>query len=155
IAAVQSQVQAAAATPGFAAALASPAGCTLSFSGLVVFPTGHLDLVGSSGSDVCSSLATATATSSLYRGTARLPTALAAPMVTGPVQDPATGSSVVAVTAPVGGRGFVGGFLDVTAMGPALAAGFGGPRGLEFVVTTGDGATAITRSLDAARWAGA
>src|SRR5712691_12714492 len=75
-------------------------------------------------------------------------------MVTGPVPDPATGSMDVVVTAPVADRGLVAGFLDVAAMGPALAAGFGGPRGLEFLVTTGDGARAVTRSVDPARWAG-
>jgi len=62
---------------------------------------------------------------------------------------------VVVVSYPVPGRGALAWFLDLAPIGPKLASEFGsGVHQLEFLVTTGDGKTVVSRSIDPAYWIG-
>ena len=151
MAVLRSTVTQAAANPGIARGFADPKGCTLSFA--LSGEQGRLDLIGRDGSTVCSSRAGQVGGRG-YRGVAWLPRALRGPVFAAPVPDPATGRPTVLVTAPVPGLGLLAGLIDLGAAGPALSAQFGGPRQLEFLLTTADGGTILTRSLDPARFAG-
>jgi PAS domain S-box-containing protein len=152
ISVAQTQIGALAANPKIGDVIAAPAGCTLSFGGSGPFTAGHLDIVGRDGAVACSSLPPQKAVA--YAGAAWLQGALKAPVLTGPVVDARTGKQALVASAPIpGGAIVVFAYLD--AMGPGLATTEGGPRHLEFLVTTADGQTAITRSIAPARWVGA
>jgi PAS domain S-box-containing protein len=156
LAALQEEVVQTAAAPGLEKTFAAPAGCTLSFGGLTVFPTGHVDIIDPKGVVACTSLpASAVPRGPVYGGQVWLRQATAGPKFTGPLVDPVTKQNVIVAAAPIPDGGFVAGFVDVVALGPALAAIAGGPRGLEFLVTTSDGLTIVTRSVSSARWTGA
>ena len=143
-----------AANPGLVRLLDNPADCALSFSGTGPFTTGHLDVVLADGSVVCTSLPPGGPR--IYAGASWLAGALTSPLQAEPVVDARTGKQVVVVSAPIaGGRGTAVAILDLDAVGPALAAGLGGPRGLEFVVTTPAGGTVLARSVNPDRWVGA
>jgi PAS domain S-box-containing protein len=141
-----------AASPGIGGVFAAPAGCTLNFSGVGAFRAGHLDIVATDGAVACTSLRRGSAG---YAGAPWLAAAMAGPTMAGPVDDARTGKSVLLTSAPIPGLGAVVAFLDLEALGPGLAARFGGPSQLEFVVTSPDTHVALTRSIDAARWSGA
>jgi len=80
--------------------------------------------------------------------------ALKAPGLAGPISDTRTGKQALIASAPMpGGAIVVFAYLD--AMGPGLAATDGGPRHLEFLVTSADRKIAISRSIAPARWVGA
>ena len=142
-----------AANPGIAKVFDAPAGCTLSFGGVGAFATGHLDIVAPNGTVACSSLAVTQ--SSGYGGAEWLTGALEKPAFVGPVLDARTGKQVVLASSPITGNGAVVAFLDLDGLGPGLASRFGGPRRLEFVVTTADDRVVLARSIDAASWVGA
>jgi PAS domain S-box-containing protein len=149
---VRTQVATLAANPAIAQAFTAQADCTLQFGGAGVFSAGHLDIVGNGGTVSCSSLATRKSPG--YAGAAWLPAALKGPVVTGPFADARTGSLVVLIAAPVPGKGAIVAFLDLGALGPGLASALGGPRHLEFVVTSADGKGVLGRSVNPARWVG-
>ncbi|MEV1289525.1 PAS domain S-box protein [Micromonospora sp. NPDC049679] len=128
-----------------------PSGCSLSFTGIGAFKTGHLDIVRSDGRVICSSLKN----NAGYRGASWLARARSGPGVIGPVVDDRTGKQVMIGSTPIKRLGMVAAFLDLDALGPALAATYGGPRSLSILVTSGDGATAVTRSIAPQRWTGA
>jgi PAS domain S-box-containing protein len=72
-----------------------------------------------------------------------------------PVVDRATGLPMAISAMPIpGGKGVVAAFVDLTAAGPTLASLFGGGRPVEFLVTTGDGKTVISRSIHPKRSVG-
>ena len=127
-------------------------GCALDFSGSGVFTDGHLDLIAADGHVACSSLRGSAADD--YRDQTWLSDPLDKSTLSAPVIDSRTGRPVVVVTAPIPGVGLAAAFLHLDVLGPSLASTFGGPRTLEFLVATGDGRQAITRSIDPERWAG-
>jgi PAS domain S-box-containing protein len=150
---VRTTVATTAANPGVAKVFDAPADCTLSFAGAGEFGTGHLDIVGQDGAVACSSLSLSQ--SAGYAGATWLAGALEGPTLVGPVADARTGKQVVLAASPVTGKGAVVAFLDLDALGPGLASSLGGPRHLEFVVTSADNSVVLARSIDPARWVGA
>jgi PAS domain S-box-containing protein len=142
-----------AATPQIEALFAAGSACTLDFSGSGVFNGGHLDLVATDGRVACSSLPDSTGGG--YRGQAWLAGALDRDTLSAPIVDSRTGHQVVVVTSPIPGVGLAAAFLDLNELGPTLLSTFGGPRALEFLVASGEGERAITRSIDPERWVGA
>jgi signal transduction histidine kinase len=149
---VRAQVSAVAANPQIARAFVPSAACSLQFGGAGAFSAGHLDIVARNGTVACSSPAPGKLPG--YRGAGWLAGAIRAPMLAGPLVDTRTGQPVVAVTAPVPGRGVVAGFLDLRPLGPGLAATLSGARHLEFEVTTGNGAVVLARSVSPGEWSG-
>jgi PAS domain S-box-containing protein len=140
-----------AANPAFVRVLEAPAGCALEFAGEGYFKVGHLDVVRPDGSVACSSMPTNVLD---HRNAEWLSRALQEPTLSVPVTDARTGGQVLLATAPIAGKGILAAFLELRTMGPALAASLGGSDRLEFVVTSGDGATILARSIDSARWSG-
>jgi diguanylate cyclase (GGDEF)-like protein/PAS domain S-box-containing protein len=149
---LRTTVASTASNSGIAAVFAAPAGCNLSFGGPGGFTGGHLDVVGPDGSVICSS--SSGARPGAYAGAGWLAGALKGPLLIGPISDARTGRQVLLASAPVPGHGAVIGVLDLEAAGPALASSYGGPRPLEFLVTSADGKTVVARSIDPARWVG-
>jgi PAS domain S-box-containing protein len=141
-------------SPEVASVLASSTGpCTLTFGGGGPFSTGHLDIVRSDGTVKCSSLPLTSG--SVYAAADWLPTAIHSPVTAAPFVDPVTGQISAVIAAPVaGGIGTVAAIVALAPVGPNLAATLGGARQLEFLVTTSDTKTALSRSLQPARWAG-
>jgi PAS domain S-box-containing protein len=73
-----------------------------------------------------------------------------------PFLDPVTGQISAIVASPVAsGLGTVVAIVALAPLGPNLAITFGGPRQVEFLVTTSDAKTVLARSLEPARWVGA
>jgi PAS domain S-box-containing protein len=149
---VRSSVEAVASNPGAGQVFADPASCRLAFN-LGGPDDGHLDLLRPDGTVACSSQPL-TGDAAVYRSAPWLPAATRAQQVTGPVTDGRTGRPAVLVTAPMPGLGVVVAFVDLIGLGAAVADLFGGARRLEFLVTTGDGGTVLTRWPDGRRWAG-
>ena len=143
---VQAAVAGLASTPGVARLLKNPVGCTLSFAG------GHLDLVRPDGSIACTSAGAVPAIG--YGAASWLPRALQSPMLVAPYYDPTTREQVVVSTAPIPGGGAVAGFVDLSPIGPALAAIYGGPTHFELFVTASDDRTVLGRSIAPNRWVG-
>ena len=138
--------------PAVVGFFANPSGCTLSYGPIAAFSTGHLDIVRSDGSVVCSSLKSGKAAT--YAGQAWLETST--PAVVAPVIDAANGNQVAVYAYPIPGKGFMTWFVDLNPLGPRLGSEYGsGTHQLEFLVTSGDGSAVIARSLDSAKWAGA
>jgi len=140
--------------PQLPAILAAPKGsCTLTFAGASPFSAGHLDIVKSDGSVICSSQAIAGG--AVYGAASWLPAALLGPVTAAPFLDPATGEISAVVAAPVaGGAGLVAAIVALGPVGPNLAATLGGARQLEFLVTTNSDETVLARSLQPSRWVG-
>ena len=142
-----------AADPSMAIVFADPSKCHFGYAPIGAFATGHIDLVRLDGSVVCSSRKSPDTTSRIYEGQAWLVTPQ--PVVVAPTKDPVTGNQVVVVSYPVPGHGALAWFLDLAPIGPKLASEFGsGVHQLEFLVTSGDGKTVVSRSIDPARWIG-
>lgn len=151
---LQQTVGSVAANPGTAAILASPAGaCTVPFAGAGPFSTGHLDIITSDGTVTCSSRPFSGGP--VYGAAAWLPAAISRSVTIAPFLDPTTGlmSAVVAGPAAAGG-GIVAAIMDLAQVGSNLGSALGGPRQLEFLVTTDNDKTVLTRSLSAPQWAG-
>ena len=145
---IQSTTTDLAANPGFPRLLAAPtSGCTLTFSG------GHLDVITPAGLVVCSSQKLPAVP--VYRDAGWLATSLNSPVLLAPYLDPSTGSWMMLVTTPISGLGVVAAFVELVPLGASLVHQFGGQRQVEFLVTTGDAETVITRSLGGSRWVGA
>ena len=142
-----------AANPAIAAVFVPGTPCNVAFGAVSVFQKTHLEFITPSGTVSCSSAGPAP-TGVSYSGAAWLPDSLRGPVLVAPVVDPRTGRMSVVSAAPAGDRGVVAGFADLADLGTTLAARFGGPHQLEFVVTTADGKTALARSIDATLWAG-
>jgi PAS domain S-box-containing protein len=136
--------------PQILAVLSAPAPtCNLTFTA-----TGHLDVISPDGVVKCSSQARVSAP--VYAAMDWLPAALYSPVTAGPFLDPVTGLVSVVVAAPVGGGlGTVAAIIALAPLGLGLGSTLGGARQLEFLVTTQDGRTVLTRSLSPDHWAGA
>jgi PAS domain S-box-containing protein len=139
--------------PSMAIVFADASKCHFGYAPIGAFATGHIDLVRLDGSVVCSSRKSPDTTSPIYEGQAWLVAPQA--VVVAPIRDPVTGNQVVVVSYPVPGQGALAWFLDLSPIGPKLASEFGsGVHQLEFLVTSGDGRTVVSRSIDPARWIG-
>ena len=142
-----------AASPTVGAAVGQVGECVLSFSGTAMFDGGHIDFLRPDGGVACSS-AVPGAGGRTYAGAPWLQNARGGPVLGGPVPDPATGRPAAVVAAPAGAGVVVAIFLDLGGLGPALATRYGGPDGLEFLLTTTDGGQVLSRSIDPDRWSG-
>src|SRR5262245_24433152 len=142
VAQLKATVAGAAANPGIAQAYAKPKDCALAFGGTDAYTTGHIDLIRTDGSVVCSS---AKETGS-YAQAPWLQQVLRQPVLLAPAPDPVTGKQVVLAAAPIPKRGAIVAVFNLEGVGPSLRATYGGPRKLEFLLT--DGAKVITRSRD-------
>ena len=142
-----------AANPQVAAILSRAGSCGLTFSG-GAFSQGHLDIISPDGSVKCSSQPLPTGP--VYALSDWLPLAIHSRTTVAPFLDPVSGQISAVVASPVGaGLGAVAAIVTLAPLGPSLAASLGGARHLEFLVTTKDSRTVITRSLASARWVGA
>jgi PAS domain S-box-containing protein len=153
LAQVDSTVSRTAANPGIASVLTPGAPCNVSFGAVGIFQQTRLDFVGSDGTPTCSSALPVPAGLS-YASSPWFADSLQAPTFAAPVVDPRTGRASLVSSSPVAGRGALVIFVDLTELGSTLATRFSGPRQFEYLVTTPDGATALTRSFDPERWAG-
>ncbi len=150
IASVRASVEQLATSPAIAQAYTQPGSCELSLALPGGSDAGHLDLVRTDGSVVCSSRKGKSGTS--YAGADWLAAARRAPVFRVPTPDPMVGVPALLTTMPVPGYGLISGFINLHLLGPALADAYGGPHRLEFLVVGGD--TVLTRSVDPARWVG-
>ncbi|GAA3962414.1 hypothetical protein Aau02nite_55560 [Amorphoplanes auranticolor] len=153
LASVRSSVDAVASSPGAAAVFTEPAACRLSFS-LGGPQDGHLDVLRRDGTVVCSSQPPGEDEAVAYQGASWIAAASRTPGTAGPVTDGRTGRPAMLLSTPMAGQGMVVAFVDLIGLAAATGGTFGGARGLEFLLTSGDGATIVTRWPDAARWAG-
>ena len=151
---LQQTVGSVAANPGTAAILASPAGaCTLPFAGAGPFSTGHIDIIASDGTVKCSSRPFSGGP--VYGAAGWLPAAISRSVTLAPFVDPTTGLMSAVVAGPTaGGGGIVAAIMDLAQVGSNLGSALGGARQLEFLVTSDNDKTVLTRSLDASHWAG-
>jgi PAS domain S-box-containing protein len=151
---IEATIARTAANPAIASIFTPGTPCNVAFGGAGVFQKTHLEFILPNGTVTCSSAGPTPAGVS-YSGAAWLQDALRGPVLVAPVLDPRTGRVSMVSAAPSGDRGVVAGFAELTDLGQTLSARFGGPSGLEFVVTSADGKTALARSVDGARWSGA
>ena len=107
-----------AANPQVAVVLALPGGpCSLNFAGGGAFSTGHLDIVKSDGTVICSSLPLTSG--SVYAAADWLPTAIQSPVTEAPFVDPVTGQISAVIAAPIaGGIGTVAAIVALAPVGP-------------------------------------
>ena len=158
----QSLNQAQAAMVGLASGLdiqgliANPSSCRLTFSGLGVFPAGHIDVVLPSGQVPCSSISHSGApTGATQAGAAWLTTAAnrRAVAVTPTFRDQLTGQTAIAITAPISsssGRfdGFAALVLPTGGLDQGLTAAYAGPQQFTFTVHDADGRLLSAPSTD-------
>jgi signal transduction histidine kinase len=150
---LQQGVTGTAALPSVRKLLASGDACSLQFQVTSPFTAGHLDIVRPDGTVACSSWKPGSAPR--YRGDTWLSTALAKPLISGPVTDARTGQQALVTAAPVPGGGTVAAFAELRQVGPQLAARLGGPLHLQFLVSTAGQSRVLAESADPARWVGA
>ena len=132
---------------------ANPSNCQIGFAPIGAFGSGHIDLVRSDGSILCSSVKSTAGSAPVYADQSWMKTTKK--IVVAPVVDPTTGRLVVVIAYPIVGHGVFAWFFDLAPVGPKLLAEFGsGAHQLEFVITSGDGKSVIARSIDPSRWVG-
>jgi PAS domain S-box-containing protein len=128
--------------------------CTVAFTGGAAFSTGHLDIVAPDGTVKCSSRPLPIGP--LYGDAGWLSTGINRQVTAAPYLDPLTGQMSAVVASPVGpGLGAVVVIAALAPVGVNLAANFGGPRQLEFLVTGASTKLVVARSLESVRWVGA
>jgi HAMP domain-containing protein len=156
IALVQATAKQLAANPQITQAFSNPKACSLSFAGLAGPDNSRLDVIRPDGGVACSSRAAAEGGSHAdYASASWLSRAQKSPALIAPVLDTATGAQAAIGSAPIpGNKGIVAGFVDLTSVGPELAALYSGGHPVEFLVTSSDGSTVIARSIDPKRWVG-
>ncbi|MFF5225188.1 ATP-binding protein [Dactylosporangium sp. NPDC000521] len=154
LAVVRGTVDSVATSPAVTQVFVDPSACRLAFS-LGGADDGHLDVLRPDGTIACSSKPPPGGTpANVYTKASWLPGAVRAAQTMAPLRDDRTGRPAFLVTAVVPGLGLVAAFVDLPALGAAAGNLFGGPRHLEFVITTGDRSTVLTRWPDGSRWAG-
>ena len=134
---------------------ANPDVCSLSFTGVGVFPPeGAVHILTGDGSVLCSSVRAAVGQS--YAQAAWFPSLTGGtPVTTGDNRDVVSGAPVVVVAAPIGAAGgkISGVLVQTLAVGglaPALADAFGGPIRRQFTLVDGDGRV-LSSSIDASQ----
>ncbi len=154
ISALQQSTAALAANPQVAAVIAGPIGpCHLTIA-TGPFSGGHIDVIKSDGTVKCSSQPIVSGP--VYAAADWLPIAVQGPVTEAPFLDPIAKQVTAVVAAPVaGGVGTVAAIVTLAPLGSSLAAKFAGARNLEFLVTTKDIKTSLTRSVESVKWAGA
>ncbi|MGH2858474.1 MAG: ATP-binding protein [Solirubrobacteraceae bacterium] len=133
--------------------LAHPSTCTLRYAQVGAFPTGHIDVLRPDGSVVCSSLAQPAGRRIGYEREPWLASLRSGTASLAPVRDPRTGHPAAVFAAPFTG-GIGAAFVDLPAVGPDLGTELAGLRGLQYVITTADGATILAAWPAGARWIG-
>jgi PAS domain S-box-containing protein len=151
---IETTVTRTAASPAIAAVLAPGASCNLTVGPAGVFQQTRLDIVGQDGTVICSSAGTA-AVGTTYRGASWFGEAQRGATFAAPIADTVTTRPSLVSAAPVAGKGVLAAFADLVDVGPTLGERFGRSGEFEILVTTADGATALTRSIDAGKWSGA
>jgi signal transduction histidine kinase len=149
---LQDGIVSTATTPGLAKLFSVGASCTLSFSGVGLFPSGHLDLVRNDGSVACSSLPKANGAS--YASASWFKDALQRSTLSAPYLDPVSRARVAVSAAPIPGEGMVVGAINLSPAATELTSTYGGSSRYEFMLTTADGTTVLARSINAAQWSG-
>ncbi|HJR45210.1 MAG TPA: ATP-binding protein [Actinomycetota bacterium] len=142
-----------AATPDLEALLEAPKNCSLTFSGVGIFPQGRLEVVGPDGAVLCSSEPARVSAQATHATAPWLEPARREATLEGPLPDPASGGSMLVHAVP-SGRVVVAAFVQLEALGPVLADRFGGPSGFEFLVLDESGTEIVARSIDTRRWTG-
>ena len=148
VAALKASAAGLAANPQIAQVLVHPEGCTLAFQGLGGPDKGHIDIIGADGKVRCSSRPLKNDPPAAgYANSAWLAGALTRATFLAPVRDDIVGAQMAIASSPIpGGKGVVAAFADLGAFGPTLSALYGGGRPNEFLVTTADNRTVVTRS---------
>ncbi|MDQ1695971.1 MAG: hypothetical protein QOJ03_1324, partial [Frankiaceae bacterium] len=124
------------------ALVANPSDCRLTFSGLGVFPTGHIDIVLPDGRVPCSSLTRQGAPSGAAHKSAAWVGAAATrqgPAISSLFLDGLSGRSALAISAPVTDHAgtveaFAAVVVPVADLARGLAASYGGPKHFTFAV---------------------
>jgi len=138
--------------PQIGQVLETPELCALTFSGVGEGDRSHLDLVRADGTVACSSQP-AGASERGYGEADWFERALREPVFIAPVRDTRTGAQVVLSATPMpGGRGLVAGFAELTLAARTLAVQHGGGRPTEFLVTSEDDSTVLSRSIAPRGW---
>jgi signal transduction histidine kinase/CheY-like chemotaxis protein len=137
VALLRSFIASTAANPAVPGIFDASVACNLSFGTVGLFAKAHLDLIRPDGSVRCSSDQSSAAVT--FAGAAWLPAALSGGVLVGPFVDARTGRSAVVAASPVGGRGIVAGFVDVSDLASTFALRYAGPRQLSFAVSRADG----------------
>jgi PAS domain S-box-containing protein len=131
-----------------------PGGCTLTFASEA--SGGHLDLVRRDGVVVCSSHPLPGGSFAGGAGEAWVGQALRGPVFEAPVRDALTGARVVRFAAPVRSRvGVVAAVLALAPLARELVTLYGQGDPVALLLTSRDGRTVLSRSLDSSRWIGA
>jgi PAS domain S-box-containing protein len=152
---VQTMTRKLASNPKITQVLAHPATCSLTFDGIGGPDRSHLDLIRPDGTVACSSRVAQGPPRAVRYGDAAWWARTGAPLSAAPMLDGATGTKVWVSSSPIpGGNGVVAAFVDLTVVGPRLAALYGGPHGAEILVASADGQAVIARSLAPNRWIG-
>jgi PAS domain S-box-containing protein len=126
--------------------------CNVGYGPIGIFGTGHVDVLRSDGSVVCSSLTDGTKAS--YAGASWLHAGQ--PTVTAPVVDAITARQVAVYSYPIGEQGALVWFFDLEPLASRIGSEFAsGDHKLEFLVASGDGSAIVARSSDAGKWIGA
>jgi diguanylate cyclase (GGDEF)-like protein len=138
-------------TIDIATLLADPNQCTLNFSGLGVFSSGHIDIVLPDGKVPCSSLATHGAPAGASRAGAPWVSAASTGLgVSGVFTDGLGAGPSIAITVPLSSgtatAGVVAMVLAVKPIAGALSASFGGPLHYSFAITDASGHTVLSSS---------
>jgi PAS domain S-box-containing protein len=144
-----------AATPNVDVQAVQPT-CQLTF-GLSDVSRGHVDVLRPDGSVACSSRPrTGSKALAGYVGASWLGRVRGGPVLLAPVRDTATGDPSVLVAAPIAGnRGFVAAFVALAPIGESFVKVYGGGHPVEFLVTSPDEKTVLSRSIGPERAVGA
>jgi PAS domain S-box-containing protein len=154
LAALETTVTQTAAIPSLVGVFDHPStSCNLVFGSMGVFQKTHLDFIALDGSVICSS-SHASSSGAGYAETPWFNSALLGATFAGPIPDPRGGGTGAVSAVLVPGHGVVAGFVDLGDLGPALRLRFADSDRYEFLITTADGQTAVSRSLDSPRWMG-
>ncbi|HLZ08703.1 MAG TPA: HAMP domain-containing protein, partial [Chloroflexota bacterium] len=142
-----------ASAPSLASVFDNPSGCRLGYAPVGAFEKGRIEIIRNDGSVICTS-EPSTPSGKPYGGQSFLQATSA--ITTGPLKDPETGAQVIIFSIPSGRAGALAWIIDLAPVGPKLSREFGsGVNQLEFLVTTPDKKTIITRSSDPDKWTGA
>ncbi len=143
---LQETVAGLAATPNIANVFKDPASCSLAFSGPPGLDQGHVDVMKSDGTVSCSSKSPGKSPQTSYASAAWLDRAKQGPIFEAPVPEPGTDTHAIVAAAPFKG-GIVAAFLTLEPAGVGLVKLLGGGQPVEFLLTTKDGRTVLTRSI--------
>jgi PAS domain S-box-containing protein len=125
--------------------------CNVAYGPIGDFGTGHIDILRSDGSVICSSLTGGTKAS--YSGAPWLQAS--GETVTAPVLDAITGHQVAIYSYSIGGQGAIAWFFDLEPLAARLGSDFAsGNHKLEFLVVSRDGSAVVARSPDSRNWTG-